>query len=122
QIQTFAIVYKTCEVLAEQAESPMVINAMVQQVLTANSAENIAQSVGSILARMADRQYLTFPGYDPKVGLGFTWDGKPHNMVLKIDKEDAEPVGLTLAPIWSPSKGGFPWLIVIIVTLGALVL
>ena len=122
QIQTFAIVYKTCEVLAEQAESPMVINAMVQQVSTANSAENIAQSVGGILARMADRQYLTFPGFDPKIGLGFTWDGKPHNMVLKIDKEDAEPVALTLAPIWSPSKGGFPWLIVIIITLGALLL
>ena len=36
-------------------------------------------------------------------------------MVLKIDKEDAEPVGLTLAPIWSPSKGGFPWLIVTVI-------
>jgi hypothetical protein len=122
QIQTFAIVYKTCEVLAEQAESPMVIGAMVQQVLTANSADNIAQSVNSILARMADRQYLTFPGYDPKVGLGFIWDGKPHNMVLKIDKEDAEPVALSLAPIWSPSKPGFPWLITIIIAVGALLL
>ncbi|HEY0483813.1 MAG TPA: FHA domain-containing protein [Kofleriaceae bacterium] len=122
QIQTFAIVYKTCDVLAEQQESPIVINAMVQQVMTANGADNIASSIQSILARMADRQYLTFPGFDPKLGLGFTWDGKPHNMILKIDKEDAEPVSLNLAPIWHPSKGGFPWLVVIIIVLGAAVL
>lgn len=122
QIQTFAIVYKTCDVVAEQTESPIVINAMVQQVSTANGADNIASSIAGILARMADRQYLTFPGFDPKVGLGFTWDGKPHNMVLKIDKDDAEPVSLALAPVWKASKGGFPWLIVIIIALGALVL
>jgi hypothetical protein len=122
QIQTFAIVYKTCEVLAEQAESPIVITSMVQQVSTANSAENIAQSIGGTLARMADRQYLTFPGYDPKVGLGFSWDGKQHNMILKIDKEDAEPVALTLAPTWHVSTGGFPWLMTILIAVGALVL
>jgi hypothetical protein len=122
QIQTFAIVYKTCDVVAEQTESPIVINSMVQQVSTANGADNIASSIQNILARMADRQYLTFPGYDPKLGLGFTWDGKPHNLILKIDKEDAEPVSLTLAPVWRASKGGFPWLITIIIALGVLVL
>jgi hypothetical protein len=121
QVQTFAIIYKSCEI-AQQENNPVVINAMVQAVSTVNSADSIASSIAAILGRMADRQYLTFPGFDPKIGLGLTWDGKPHNLVIKVDKEDTDPVQLTLAPAWSPSKPGFPWLILIIVLIGAIVL
>ncbi len=116
-IETFAIIYK-----GGMSGDGNVISAMITQTQTVNTAENIATAIQGILARMADRQYLTFPGFDPKLGLGLTWDGKPHNLVLKIDKDDADPVELTLAPPWHLPKGGFPWLVVILVVLGALVL
>ena len=48
--------------------------------------------------------------------------GKVHNLVLKIDKDDAEAVALPLVPIWSASTGGFPWLVLILIIIGALVL
>jgi hypothetical protein len=117
QIQTFAIIYK-----GAQSGEGNVISAMIPRPEVVNSADNIATSIQGILARMADRQYLTFPGFDPKVGLGLTWDGKQHNLILKVDKEDTDPVTLTMAPRWSVSKPGFPWLTVILVVVGALVL
>ena len=85
-------------------------------------AETIGPALSYILARMADRQYLTFPGYDSKLGLGLPWDGKQHNLVLKIDKTDLEPVPITLSPIWKATKAGFLWLIVLISLLGAIIL
>jgi hypothetical protein len=116
-IQTFAIIYK-----GGMSGDGNVISAMIPATQTVNSAENIATAIQSILSRMNDRQYLTFPGFDPKLGLGLPWDGKSHNLILKYDKDDADPVQLSLSPVWSASKGGFPWLIVILVVLGALVL
>jgi FHA domain-containing protein len=117
QIQTFAIIYKSA-----MSGDGNVISTMIPQTQTVNSADNIATAIAGILTRMADRQYLTFPGFDPKVGLGLTWDGKTHNLILKVDKDDAEPVPLSMAPTWSASKAGFPWLILILVLVGALVL
>lgn len=117
QIQTFAIIYKSA-----MSGDGNVISTMIPQTQTVNSADNIATAIGGILARMADRQYLTFPGFDPKLNLGLTWDGKPHNLILKVDKDDAEPVQLTMSPLWNIAKAGFPWLILVIVVLGALVL
>jgi hypothetical protein len=116
-IQTFAIIYK-----GGMSGDGNVISAMIPATQTVNSADNIATAIQSILARMSDRQYLTFPGFDTKLGIGLVWDGKPHNLILKFDKEDTDPVQLTLAPIWSASKPGFPWLVVILIVLGALVL
>ena len=116
-IQTFGIIYK-----GGNSADGNVISAMIPGATTVNSAENIATAIQGILARMNDRQYLTFPGFDPKIALGLPWDGKPHNLILKYDKDDADPVQLSLSPVWSASKGGFPWLVVILVVLGALVL
>lgn len=117
-IQTFAIIYK-----GAMSGDGNVISAMIPGAQTVNSADNVATAIQGILARMNDRQYLTFPGYDPKLNLGLSWDGKPHNLILKYDKDaEADPVTLTLAPVWSPAKGGFPWLVVILIVLGALVL
>lgn len=117
QIQTFAIIYK-----GGMSGDGNVISTMIPSTQTVNSADNIATAIAGILSRMADRQYLTFPGFDPKVGLGLTWDGKQHNLILKVDKDDTDPVQLTLAPPWSASKPGFPWLILILVLVGAIVL
>jgi hypothetical protein len=117
RIETFAIIYK-----GGNSGDGNVISAMIPQTQTVNTAENIATAIQGILSRMADRQYLTFPGFDPKLGLGLPWDGKAHNLILKIDKDDADPVELSLAPAWHLPKGGFPWLVVILVVVGALVL
>jgi hypothetical protein len=117
-IQTFAILFKSA---IEQEDSPVVINSMIPAPSTVNSAESIAPAIAAILARMADRQYLTFPGFDPKTGTGFAWDGKAHNLVLKIDKDDTEPASVVLVPIWN-ANSGFPWLVLVIVVVGALLL
>lgn len=89
---------------------------------TVNSADNIVAAIQGVLQKLANRQYLTFPGFDSKLSVGLTWDAKPHDMILKIDKDDADPVTLVLAPVWSASKAGFPWLILVIVVVGALLL
>ncbi|HEX3763160.1 MAG TPA: FHA domain-containing protein [Kofleriaceae bacterium] len=117
RIETFAIIYK-----GGMSGDGNVISAMVPQTQTVNTAENIATAIQTILSRMADRQYLTFPGFDPKLGIGLQWDGKPHNLILKVDKDDADPVELSLAPPWHLPKPGFPWLVVILVVVGAILL
>jgi hypothetical protein len=117
QIQTFAIIYK-----GALSGDGNVISTMIPATQFVNSADNIATAISAILARMADRQYLTFPGYDSKLGQGLPWDGKQHNLVLKIDKADLEPVPITLSPVWKATKAGFAWLIVLISLLGALIL
>ncbi|HEX3761866.1 MAG TPA: FHA domain-containing protein [Kofleriaceae bacterium] len=117
RIETFAILYK-----GAMSGDGNVISAMIAQTQTVNTAENIAIAIQGILARMADRQYLTFPGFDSKLGLGLSWDGKPHRLILKIDKDDADPVELTLPPSGHLPRAGFPWLVVLLVVVGALLL
>jgi len=117
KIETFAIIYK-----GANSSDGNVISAMIPGTQTVNTAENIATAIQGILSRMADRQYLTFPGFDPKLGLGLSWDARPHNLILKIDKDDTDPVALTLAPPWHLPKPGFPWLVVSLAVLGGLVL
>jgi hypothetical protein len=117
KIDTFAIIYK-----GGMSGDGNVVSAMIPGTQTVNTAENIATAIQSILSRMADRQYLTFPGFDPKIGLGLPWDGKTHNLILKIDKDDTDPIQITLAPPWNVAKPGFPWLVVILVGVGAILL
>ena len=114
-IQMFAIIYK----IAVSSEGA-VITTMIGTAKTVNSIEGIASELNAIIARMADRYYLTFPGFDDKQGLGLPWDGKDHDLVLKIDQTETEPVTMTLAPKWEPPQhAGFPWLAVILSLLGA---
>jgi len=120
-IQTFAIIYKGVQLGTEPVN---VVPAMFNNITQVTSAENIATALKAILARMADRVYLTFPTWDPKLGVGLLWDGKPHSLVVKVDKDDTEPVELTMVPLWKPpSKGGFPtWLLLLLIALGAILL
>jgi len=119
-VQTFGLIYRAANGLSGDTN---VLKALVPQTKLLTGADTIAPAISDILSRMADRQYLTFPGYDPKLELGLPWDGKQHNLVLKIDKTDLEPVAMALSPVWKPaSKGGFPWLILIIVLVGVLAL
>jgi hypothetical protein len=120
-IQTFAIIYKGVQLGGEPVN---VVPAMFTNVTQVTSAENIATALKAILARMADRVYLTFPTWDPKLGVGLPWDGKVHQLVVKVDKDDTDPVDLTMVPLWKPpSKGGFPlWLVIALVALGAILI
>lgn len=118
QIQTFAIVYK-----AKDSLEGNVIPLMIPQTVQVTTAENIAATIASILARMNDRKYLTFPGYlkDKKVGL--KWDNKPHNLLIKVDKEETEETAVVL-PSWDDGTGdsGFPWLVLIIILVALILL
>jgi hypothetical protein len=118
KIQTFAIIYK-----GELSEPGNVITAMIPTATTVSNAEGISSTMSGIISRMSDRYYLSFPGYDPKLNYGLTWDGKVHDLVIKIDKDDTDAVPLQLSPVWNPpKKGGFPWWILIVSIVGGLLL
>jgi hypothetical protein len=116
-IQVFGIIYKGV------IQNDRNFLAALVPTSTVNSADNIVTAIQHILSRMAARQYLLFPGKDPTTGVALPWDGKQHNLILKIDNKDVEDViPATLAPIWSPPGGGFPWLVLILIVVGGLLL
>jgi hypothetical protein len=117
-IQLFAVIYKS----AVSTEGN-VITTMIPTAKTVNSIDGIASELNAIIARMADRYYLTFPGYDDKISAGLPFDGKDHDLTIKIDQQDLDPITVTLTPKWDPPKhGGFPWLVLILVLFGLLLL
>jgi hypothetical protein len=117
-IQMFAIIYKSA-VSSEGA----VITTMIGNAKTVNSIDGIASELNAIIARMADRYYLEFLGFDDKQGIGLPWDGKDHDLVIKIDQTDLDPVTMTLSPKWAPKeKSGFPWLALILILTGIILL
>ncbi len=108
KVQTFAIIYK-----GQLSDPANLVTTMIPNATTVTNAEGIAAAITSILKRMDDRVYLTFPGYDAKQKAGFNWDGKAHDLVLKVDKDEIETEPLMLRA-WSPvKKSGFPWGILI---------
>ena len=118
KVQTFAIIYK-----GQLSDPANLITTMIPNARTVDGAEQIANAIKDILARLANRYYLTFPGYDNKLKVGLQWDGKPHDIVVKIDKDETDPVTLTMSPTWSPpTKGSFPWWILAVVGVGLLLL
>ncbi|HEY5927193.1 MAG TPA: FHA domain-containing protein [Kofleriaceae bacterium] len=117
-IQVFAIIYKS-----PVSSEGNVITTLVPTAKPVNSIDGISSELGSILARLSDRYYVTFMGYDPATKQGLPWDGKEHDLVVKIDQQELEAVGLVLAPVWNPPKtGGVPWLVIILVVVGLLLL
>jgi hypothetical protein len=117
-VQTFAIIYK-----GQLSDPANLVTKMIPNAQTVTNAEGIAAAIKGILLRMADRYYLTFPGYDKKTKQGFKWDDKSHDLVLKIDKDETEAVSITLSPKWAPaSASSFPWWIVIVGVVGLLLL
>ena len=86
---------------------------MIPGAKTVNSIDGIASELNAIIARMADRYYLTFPGYDTKTkhGPAVGRQGRTTSS-LKIDQTSTSRSRCTLAPMWNPPKtGGFPWLV-----------
>jgi hypothetical protein len=101
------------------------IKVLIPNVDIVQSIDGIAAQMKAIVERINNRYYVLFPGNDPKLKLAFTWDGKEHEMQVKLDKEpfpkDADPTTLTLGPPWNVPKASksFPWL-AIIIPVGAL--
>ncbi|MBA3393003.1 MAG: FHA domain-containing protein [Deltaproteobacteria bacterium] len=118
-IDLFAVIYKS----SISAEGN-VITTMIPGAKTVNSIEGIASELSGIIERMKDRYYLVFPGYDKKQKAGLTWDGKEHDLIIKIDQKELEPFTLAMLPVWKPKTagGGFPWLVLILVVAGLLLM
>jgi hypothetical protein len=92
-----------------------VVKTLIPDVKVAQSMDGIAASMNAIVERMNDRYYVTFPGHDPRLKAGFSWDGKEHELAVKIDQQELDPATLALVPVWrAPREGGFPWLAVLI--------
>jgi hypothetical protein len=84
-IQTFAITYKS----AVSAEGNT-IAAMVPGASTVNSVDGMAAAIGAIAYRLVDRYYVTFDGAD------LPWDGRDHDLTVRIDLQDTDPVTVTM--------------------------
>ncbi len=100
RVQTFAIVYKAP--LSDAAGPGNAITTLVPGAVTVNTADAIASALATILAKLDDRYYLTFPGWDAVRDVGLAWDGKPHHLVLAIDHDDQDTAEVVLAPAWRP--------------------
>jgi hypothetical protein len=117
-IDLFAVIYKS----AVSMEGS-VITTMIPTAKTVNSIEGIASEMTSIIERMKNRYYLVFPGYDKKLKKGLPFDGKDHDLIIKIDQKELEPFTLNLAPVWAiKTSTSFPWLTIIIVIFSLLFL
>jgi hypothetical protein len=115
-VDMFAVIYKSAV-----SQEGAVITTMIPTAKTVNSIEGIASEMTSIIERMKNRYYLTFPGYDKKLKKGLLWDSKDHDLVVKIDQKELEPFTLNLGPTWKiPTKTSFPWLAIILVFVGLL--
>jgi hypothetical protein len=117
RVELFSVIFES-----DFKDGVKVIANLVPSSITAPSVDGLASAVDGIVARMNDRVYITFPGFDPKTKTGFTWDGKQHEMTLKIDQDELEPQSLVLSPPWRYGSDKFPWLLAVVLPLGALAL
>ena len=99
-VQSFAIVYKAP--LSDNSSPGNVITQMIPSPAIVNTADGIGAALQTIVSKLGDRYYATFPGWDSALGVGLAWDGKPHQLVLALDKDDQDPAEVVLAPIWHP--------------------
>ncbi len=106
--------------LKEQAFADLrvLVGGQAQKLTSAAGVDSAAAAFASALD---DRFYVSFPGFDAKLGAGFTWDGKDHPLVLRVDGQDLPAVQVAMAPRWSaPGSGGSSWWIWLLVGGGAL--
>lgn len=105
KVELYSIVYR-----AERIECEVpVIKSLVTDARSTESVDGIPAKLNEIAARIGNRIYLTFPGFDEKRKLGFSWDGKEHEFVLKNGESPlGNPALLSLSPTWRPPRG-FRW-------------
>lgn len=112
-IEAFGIVYKS-----SISDPTTVLTSLIPGAKTATSVASIGAEMSNVIARMDDRVYVTFPGYDPKLKVGAPWDGKEHGLTLKIDQTETEEQMVALVPVWRAAKeGGLPWWLFVVIPL-----
>ncbi len=117
-VQLFGIIYKS-----PVSSDGAVITTMIPTAKRVNSIDGIASELNAIIARMADRFYVTFHGYDVQTKSALPWDGQEHELVVQNDQIEYEPVPLVLNPRWrAPQPASFPWLVVIGIVVGLIVI
>jgi hypothetical protein len=95
------------------ADLKILVGGQAQKV---TSAGNVDSAVTGFSSLLDDRYYVTFNGFDAKAKAGFTWDGREHPLMLRIDGQDTEAKPVALTPSWSaPGGGGGKWWIWLII-------
>lgn len=123
RVELYGFTYQP-EILPEPES--IVLPVLIPGTKAANSADTIRNEISGVVARISNRFYVVFPGYDPKLKAGFTWDGKEHEFEVQVDNKEIagmEPAMLVLTPVWkAKSGGGFPWWLAIVIPIGGLAL
>lgn len=97
-IRTFGVIYKP-----EGSVETSKLSAMIPAAPLASAPAYIAPLVGTELARVADRVYVTFP--DPHARL--PWDGRDHDVYISIGYEDADPVTIEMPQLRAPEDAAW---------------
>jgi hypothetical protein len=93
QVQVFAIVFK-----ARLSGEITSVTKLVPNAKTVTSSEQLEAELKRIVENV-DRLYLTFPGYDTKIGAGLSWDGRSHELVVRTHGQSSPPISVLL-PVW----------------------
>lgn len=117
-IETHAIVYKSAVSSDED-----LITTMIPTAKRVNSIAGIAAELDAIIVHIADRYYVTFAGYDALTKTALPWDGRVHELIVRIDQRESDPVTIRLAPRWqSAHPKSWAWLAIALFIGTALVL
>lgn len=122
RVELYGFTYQP-EILPEPES--VVLPVLIPSTKAANSGDTIRNEISGVVSKISNRFYVVFPGYDPKLKVGLTWDGAEHELEVQVDNKEIagiEPATAVLTPVWKQkSDGGFPWLAVLI-PIGALAL
>ncbi len=100
RVEVFAV-YLESGVLESDPNGFKKLTRNVQQL---DAADGLFAAVAQIVDAIDDRFYVRFPGADVKSRNAFTWDGRPHALVLRLGGDEVElDDQLVLAPTWTPS-------------------
>ena len=98
------------------ADLKILVGGQAQKLTSAGNLDGATSGFTSLLD---DRYYVTFPGFDAKLKAGFTWDGREHPLMLRIDGQDTTAMPVTLTPSWSPPGASSRWWIWLLIGGGA---
>jgi hypothetical protein len=93
-IEMFSIIYK-----GELSDPANVITSMIPGSVTVNSMDGMMAQTVTIAQRLTNRYYVTFDGSD------LQWDGRPHDLMIRLGGADLDPATVTLPG----SPAGKPW-------------
>lgn len=100
-VETYAIIYEA----SIKSETGTSITAMIPNAKTVSSVDGIPAELANISARISDRYYVTFDGAT------LPWDGRDHELAIKIDTLELDGADTTMTPKWAPPQPAhFPWL------------